>query len=1037
MACGVALAAAPAQERRKLVTVLFCDVTGSTALAERLDAETLRALMLRYFDEMRAAVERHGGTVEKFIGDAVAALFGVPLAHEDDALRAVRAAAEMQSRLGRLNDELDRRFGARLAIRIGINTGEVVAGAGDGPDLLASGDPVNVASRLQDAAEPGEILLGDQTHILVRDAAEVEPAGALSLRGKAEPVPAFRLRSVVMDGTAPGRAAEADLVGRRTELDALARALGECTGRRRARLVTVIGEPGVGKSRLAAEFVQSSGRQATVLTGRCLPYGEGITYWPLAEAVRQVAGIRGDDRPAQAQERIADLVAGDAEAGNVAELVAVAVGLSAAMASPEEIGWATGKVLTALAARRPVIFLLDDLQWAEPTFLRLVDRLRSLDGPVLLLALARPELLDTGAFERPAEDDLLILHPLSEAESADLVDGIAGDPLPGELRQRLVEVAGGNPLFLRELLVMLDDANLLHPTEGGRAAPGDLTVIPLPPTLDALLESRIDLLGETERRVLERASIEGKVFQQDAVEALSPPGARGAVTVALDVLSARGFVRPALSEGADAFQFHHLLVRDVVYRSIPKRRRAELHEHFASWVAQKTPGPATGLEEILGYHLEQACLYRRELGPPDEKDAILAARAAQLLDEAAARALGRSDLFAAIHLLRRAAAIVSEDEAARAEILRELGAALTEAGDLADAGRALGEALALARDIGSDRLRARTLVEQLILRLQTDTQGVIDDVKPVGDGARRLFEDDADLLGLCRLAYLEAQVSWVQGRCAAAEEAWDRAAACARLLGDERRLWDVLRWVPSLALFGPLPAQDAIRRCEALREEVHQSGRAQAEVLPALAGLYAMTGRFDVAERLLAETESLLDDLGFTVHSVPEWAAFVAMLAGDPATAERHLRPGYERLSDMGEKALLSTTAAWLARVRYDQGDDAEALSLSVESERLSAPGDVASQIAWRRVRARILAGRGDAAEAEAVAREAVALAGSTEFLSDRGDAELDLAEVLRAGGHPDRARSAAHRALDLYERKGNLVATERAQALLANLVPV
>ncbi len=1037
MACGVPLAEAPALERRKLVSVLFCDVTGSTELGERLDAETLRALMLRYFDEMRSAIERHGGTVEKFIGDAVAALFGVPLAHEDDALRAVRAASEMQSRLGRLNEELDRRFGARLAIRVGVNTGEVVAGVGDGPDLLASGDPVNVASRLQGAARPGEVLLGEQTYLLVRDAVDVEPAGALSLKGKAEPVSAFRLRSVAMDGAAPARPAEADLVGRQAELEALARAFEECSGARRSRLVTVIGEPGVGKSRLAAEFVQSSARDATVLTGRCLPYGEGITYWPLAEAVRQIAGIRPDDGQTGARDRIAGLLAGDAEAANVAELVSVAVGLSGAMASPEEIAWATGKLLAALARKGPVIFMLDDLQWAEPTFLRLVDRLCGIEGPVLLVALARPEIFDIPAWTPPADRDILTLRPLSDDESAVLVDGIVGGPLPGGLRERLVEAAGGNPLFLRELFVMLGDADLLRPVDGSWVETGDLTVIPLPPTLDALLESRIDLLGERERRVIERASIEGKVFQQDAVNALSPPSARAGIPAALDALTERGFIRPALSEGQDAFQFHHLLVRDVVYRSIPKRRRAELHEHFASWVAQQTPGPATGLEEILGYHLEQAYLYRRELGPPDEKDAILAARAAALLDEAAARALGRSDLFAAIHLLRRAAAIVSEDEPARAEILRELGAALTEAGDMAEAELALGEALALARDIGNERLRARTLVEQLILHLQTDTQGVIEDVKPVGDGARRVFEAEADLLGLCRLAYLEAQVSWVRGRSASAEEAWDRAAACARLLRDERRLWDVLRWVPSLALFGPLPAEDGIRRCEDLREQVHQSRRAEAEVLPALAGLYAMTGRFDVAERLLAESEALLDDLGFTVHSVPEWAAFVAMLAGEPEAAERHLRPGYERLSDMGEKALLSTTAALLARVRYEQGDEAEALSLSIESERLSAPVDVVSQMAWRRVRARILADQRELEHAETVAREAVALADSTDFLSDRGDAQLDLAEVLRAGGRLDQARIAGGRALELYERKGNVVATERAQALLANLVPI
>jgi tetratricopeptide (TPR) repeat protein len=443
------------------------------------------------------------------------------------------------------------------------------------------------------------------------------------------------------------------------------------------------------------------------------------------------------------------------------------------------------------------------------------------------------------------------------------------------------------------------------------------------------------------------------------------------------------------------------------------------------------------LEEIIAYHLEQACLYRRELGPPDEADLALAKSAATLLEKAATRALSRSDLFAAINLLERGVSILSKDDPERAEMLPDLGAALAEAGKLAEAENALADALARASLTGNDRLRARTLVEHLVVRLQIDVPGAMKEVHSVADTARSVFQRDGDELGLCRVSYLEALVYWCQGRSALAEEAWGDAAAHARRLGDGRRLWDILSWLPSAALFGPTPATEGIRRCQEIREQLRGQRRAEAEIVPALAGLYAMTGRFEVASQLVDESETLLDDLGFTIHSVPEWAALVSMLAGDPADAERRLRSGYERLAEMGEVVLLSTTAALLARALLEQGNDDEALSFTRESEKLAAPEDVVTQIVWRGVRARIFAGRGRLAEAEALAREAVALAGKTDFLSDHGDALLDLAYVLRAGNRLVETRNASRQALALYEQKGNVVAAEKARSLLAELAVV
>jgi tetratricopeptide (TPR) repeat protein len=902
---------------------------------------------------------------------------------------------------------------------------------------MASGDAINVAQRLEQAANPGETLIGERTHLLTRGAAWVEPMGPLTLKGKSQEVRAYRLRSVVTGARAFARRLDAELVGREQELRALEEEFGTCVATRRARFVLVVGEAGVGKSRLAGEFVRSIVGDAAILTGRCLSYGEGITYWPLAEAAGQAAGLRDDDDPEEALRRIEDLLAGTEDAAHVAELLAVAAGLSDARASPEEIAWATRRLLRTLARDKPVVLLLDDLQWAEPTFLDLVDTLPVVDGPVLLLGLARPDLLERPSGAHDGLRRVIALRPLSDAESSGLLDRVVGGALPDEARARLTEASGGNPLFLEELFAMLIDVGVLAFASDRWHAAGDLSRIPVPLTLEALISSRLDLLDEAQRTVMECASIEGKAFHLEAVQVLSPASARSDVESALEALTDKELIRPLVSEGPGVYGFHHLLIRDVVYRSIPKRRRAELHEAFATLLTRAARRPAAGLEEIIAYHLEQAVLYRRQLGPPDESDIALATGAATLLERAGQRALARSDLFAAINLLERALSMLTLDDVKRAELLPELGAALTEAGKLAEARRILGDALALATRAGNERLRARALVEQLVLRLQIDVPAAMSAVRTVSDEARAIFERDDDELGLCRVSYLEALVYWLQGRSASAEEAWRDAANHARLLGDGRQLWDILSWLTSAALLGPTPAKEGIRRCQEIREQLRGQRRAEAEILPALAGLYAMTGRFDVATQLVDESEEILADLGFTIHSVPELAALVFMLAGDPAGAERRLRSGYERLAQMGEVSTLSTTAALLARALHELDSDDEALSFTRESEKLVGQEDVVTQIVWRGVRARIFAGRGRLDEAERLARQAVALAANTDFLSDYGDALLDLAYVLRTGNRLVETRAASHQALALYEQKGNAVAVDKARSLLAELAVV
>jgi class 3 adenylate cyclase/predicted ATPase len=552
--------------QRKTVTVLFCDVTGSTELGESIDPEALRELLARYFERMQAIVERHGGSVEKFVGDAVMAVFGVPTAHEDDALRAVRAAAEMRDALPELG----------IRARIGVNTGMVVTGT---EERLATGDAVNVAARLEQAAEPGDVLLGEATLALVRETVEIEPLEPLELKGKAEPVPAHRLLGVI---GAPERRHETRFVGRERELALIREAWERALSERRCELVTVVGDAGVGKSRLVAEALAPL--DAAIVRGRCLPYGEGITYWPVVEVLKQL-----------------DTLPPDAEA---ASAIRSLLGEADTTASAEELAWAFRKTLEHAGTQRPLAVIFDDVHAGEETFLDLVEHvaLLSSGSPILLVCMSRPELIERRA-EWPVQ---LRLEPLP----AEDVDSLIPARIGKGLREQIARAAGGNPLFVGEMLVMAGDG------DGG----GEMVV---PPTLQALLAARLDQLEAAERTVLECGAVEGEVFHRGAVQALAT--GEGAVTPRLAALTRKQLIAPdkAQIRGEDGFRFRHLLIRDAAYDALPKAARADLHARFAGWLEEHGTA-VVELDELLGYHLEQAVRHRRELGL---EDAELAAAA--------------------------------------------------------------------------------------------------------------------------------------------------------------------------------------------------------------------------------------------------------------------------------------------------------------------------------------------------------------------------------------------------------------------------
>ena len=993
--CGAALAADAQADTRKTVTVHFCDLVGSTSLGERTDPEVLRGLMATYHAELRTILERHGGTVEKFVGDAVMAVFGIPHVHEDDALRAVRAAAEMRQSVARLG----------LEVRIGLNTGEVAAGTGE---TLVTGDAVNVAARLEQAAGSSEILIGEQTERLVGDGVRAEPLAPLELKGKSDGVPAFRLLEVLPDAPAFTEPIDAPFVGRSGELEALRSASVRVAEERTPRLCTIVCPPGIGKSRLAREFLSGAEEQARILVGRCLPYGEGITYWPLGEIVRQVGGESPRDS-------VAEYVGGD-EAAFVADRIVGAISLGPAGGSPEEISWAARKLFEALARDRPLIVVVDDIHWAEPPLLDLLEYVVSFasDVPLLVLCTARPDLFE----ERPSWSNprpnttLLGLEPLAVADSEALVDEL--QDVDAGVRARIVEAAEGNPLFVEQLLAM-------------RAEGGDGELV-IPPTIQALLAARLDRLEPAERAVVERASVEGRLFHRGAVTDLLPDADRAAVSSHLVALVRKEFIRPdrAVFLGDDGFRFGHVLIRDTAYESMPKRLRGELHERLVAWLETKLGNRAEEYDEILGYHLEQAARYAAELRRPQ---AVLAERAAARLGAAGRRALDRGDMDGASNLLARAAALLHEEDTTRIELEVDLGDALLESGRLTDAESLLEETVARAARTGDRLVQARAQVGLAAVRAQTQGAHVHAQVGREIGPLVTVFEEAEDHRGAADALRLLGKLSTWDQDYETGSEREERALMHARIAGDERREAAILRLIVSDALWGPEHVEPALARCRAILDAT-SNRRVQANCLIRIGGLEAFTGDFEAARETIGRARAIMDDLGLRhlrAHSA-DVAVLVEMLAGDYEAAEHEAKAAYAVLGEMGDRTYQASEAYLVSSALSSQGRMDEAEAWLRTAEELGDPDALDAGL-----QASVAASHGHLDEAESLARAALAQ-GDEQPTPLFTDPRFTLAEILARSGRMEEAREEAEICRRRYEAKGIAPMIERAQALLAEL---
>ena len=1036
--CGAPLEA-PALpiENRRIVTIVFSDLKGSTALGEQLDPEAVREVLARYFAAMQAELVRHGGTIEKFIGDAVMAVFGLDVVHEDDALRAVRAAAGMGAALEALNDELEERYGVRLANRTGVNTGEVVAGDPTAGQRLVTGDTVNTTARLEQAAPENRVLLGPVTYALVRDAVEAEPVPPLILKGKAEPVPAWRLVRVRTAADGRGRREDTPLVGRETELAALRGALDDAVATRATRLVTLTGDAGVGKSRLVRELVAGLESSALALRGRCLSYGEGITFWPIGEIVRSAAGIGEDDAPAAARAKLL-AIAPDRE---VAARVASIVGLSSATAPLPEVFWGVRRLLEELARHRPLVVVIDDVHWAEPALLDLLDHLLGVaeDAPILVVATARPEFVDEHPAWPAARPPVRIaLEPLGEEAAAAVVANLAGAPVVPDVARRVVAAAEGNPLFVEQLVETLIETGALRLDDGRWVRADEAADLGLPPSIQALVAARLDRITRGERGVMEPASVIGLRFAEPAVADLVDPGLRPDLASTLGQLVRRRLVRPepAISRPGDEadYRFGHQVIRDVAYQGILKRTRATLHERFVAWADRVNADRDRGreFEEILGYHLEQAHRYRAELGPLDETGVAIGRDGARRLAAAGSRAFERGDMHAAANLLHRASALLADNDPARLDLAPDLAEALMELGELEQAETILAAAIEAADELFDDRRRAHAVVMRLLVRFYSGggdeavDRASGDDL----DSALAVFERAGDALGQARAWRVRFGAANSSGQYAEAAEAAEQVIVHARACGERRLERRGMTGYALAALYGPTPVPDAIDHLEKLLASVEDDRRTSGLLRCFLAQLQAMNGEIDTARRTYQAARTALEDLGRSVLassvSLNSWR--VEMLARDPAAAERELRRDHAALEAMGERYLLSTVAGALAMTLILQGRLDEAEPFAAQSEELATADDVESQALWRGARARLAARRGEVAKARSHALAAVAAVGASSSPWIRSGTMLDAADTMGWAGDPEQARAWLIEARDASAAKGD-VATEQIAA--------
>ena len=928
---------------RKDVTVLFVELAASPESDGR-DLEFLRRLLDRSTDLAADILRRHGASVEIAVDDVLVGFFGLPTAYEDHALRAVRAATEL-SALPSADDETAQEPSLRLVLRAGIETGEVLVGGAELEGTKASGHAVNLAATLMRAAKRGEVLLGDAISRLIREAARLEPVTRVGLDGTgiSISIPACKLIDLLPGASPIPRVLEAPMVGRRAELARMRATFERLVEKRRGYRFTVLGDAGVGKSRLATELARLLGSGALVLTGHCPAYGEGITFWPLREVVLDAAGSQRTDA-------IAELLGDKDVDGRITRQVASAIGSSEELGRPDELFPSIRQFFEALSSQHPVVVTVEDAHWAEPTFLDLIEYLaETVHEPLLLLCLARPELLE----DHPRWDaktpssDALLLEPLDATETERLIsDRLAGDTLPAETLALVAETAQGNPLFVEQMVAAFRN-------EGTTSVPA---------SVHALLAARLDRLGPAERDLLRCAAIMGRDFTIDALAALIPEQARPFIGRHLQVLVRKQLLRPAES-GERRIGFRHALIQLAAYRSTTRADRARLHERFAEWLEREPEGVPPELDEIVGYHLERAVKERRMLGVSDEHGPPLAVRAGERLARAGIGAYARFDIPGADNLLSRARELLPPDHPQRLEVMRRLAEGYPILGRHAEADEVLATLQADLEATGNPSLEQTVRLERARVRLFTGPDPVrLDAIREDAATALELFDDSQDHAGMAKALFVLALVHRRAGAISEMEEVARRGLAAARR-ADHKREEAGARWNVAWAVqAGRTPVREAIPVCEEL---VESGGILHPGVLCELAVLRAMVGDFEQAHEAIARARAdmMERDLRRKTLLYPEMArARIWALSGDLEAAEEGFRTALGLARDMGVREHVSQLAATLSLLLSARGAKEESATLASLSTEAAPSESVAAQALWRVARARAMPGAGAAA---------------------------------------------------------------------------